>query len=330
MNAEAATTATPDTTNNPEPFQELPEVFKGGVRIPHSCVYYDARDAAAAAAASPKPDDPGVEELDEEEVFEFEQPEGLEGRPGVSPLDRKTTRTHTVSKPIQLARESPRCAHIKPSGVRCGSPAMRGIDYCYYHKRTHVGPRLLYPTLMMLEDAHGVQAALMEVLCAILEGGLQPKVAGLLLYGLQTAACNLKRVVDVDPNEVATEEPEHDRPQDGIFQPEPSSRWEIEHRVGGPASSPATSRAATNCTAQEHAPAARYVGESPASTQEFARTTQERATREENADPSAPKRPRDDNREGSGDLGDLGDHVDLGDSSTVPPPSPERRVCRPG
>lgn len=189
----------------------------------------DPAPSVAKDAASGR-DDNRVEqdEYDGEEVFEFEHSPGLPGRPGVSPLDSGTAGDPS-QKALEVANRRPRCQHIKPSGLRCGSPAMRRIDYCYYHKRTHIGPRLLYPTLMMLEDAHGIQAALMEVLCAMLEGGLTEKQAALMLYALQTAASNLKRVQDLDPDQVATEEPEHDRPQDGIFEPEKGSKWKIEH-----------------------------------------------------------------------------------------------------
>ena len=94
---------------------------------------------------------------------------------------------------------------------------MRGIEYCYYHKRTHLGPRLLYPTMSMLEDGHGVQAALMEVLCGILDGALNDREAGRLLYGLQIAASNLKRVQQVDPDEVAIEPAPEERLPEGVF-----------------------------------------------------------------------------------------------------------------
>lgn len=29
------------------------------------------------------------------------------------------------------------CQHIKPGGARCGSPALRGQDYCYFHIGAH-------------------------------------------------------------------------------------------------------------------------------------------------------------------------------------------------
>jgi hypothetical protein len=36
----------------------------------------------------------------------------------------------------------PQCQHIKLNGVRCGSPALRGKDLCYFHNRheRHVEP----------------------------------------------------------------------------------------------------------------------------------------------------------------------------------------------
>lgn len=163
------------------------------------------------------------EQYEDEQVFEYECPdsdtaERPERRLGVSPLDHKTEGPHRVSKAMRLAHDSPRCAHIKPSGVRCGSPAMRDIEFCYYHKRTHIGPRLMYPTMTMLEDGHGVQAALMEVLCAIMDGVLTDRQAALMLYGLQTAASNLKRVEQVDPQEVAIEPAPQEKLPEGVFE----------------------------------------------------------------------------------------------------------------
>ncbi|HYL13004.1 MAG TPA: hypothetical protein VEV41_08205 [Terriglobales bacterium] len=29
----------------------------------------------------------------------------------------------------------PICEHIKNDGIRCGSPALRGRSFCYFHKR---------------------------------------------------------------------------------------------------------------------------------------------------------------------------------------------------
>ena len=44
------------------------------------------------------------------------------------------------------------CEHIKDNGRRCGTPAIRGRHFCYYHSRAHtpspgIGARNYRPTL---------------------------------------------------------------------------------------------------------------------------------------------------------------------------------------
>ena len=46
----------------------------------------------------------------------------------------------------------------------------------------------------VLEDADSIQVALMQVMRLILSGQLDPKIAGLLLYALQTASVNLRQM----------------------------------------------------------------------------------------------------------------------------------------
>ena len=115
------------------------------------------------------------------------------------------------------------CEHIKSNGEFCGSPALRGRHYCYFHL-THIGRRLraersrahlagvareygLNPEaaeaasemaleLPALEDANSIQIALMQVIDAILHNQLDNKRAGLVLYALQTASSNLNHGAD--------------------------------------------------------------------------------------------------------------------------------------
>jgi hypothetical protein len=47
-------------------------------------------------------------------------------------------------------------------------------------------------TMGLLEDANSVQVAIMQVLEQLACGQMEPKVAGLMLYGLQIASSNLK------------------------------------------------------------------------------------------------------------------------------------------
>lgn len=124
----------------------------------------------------------------------------------ITPLKRQTEQTPQT----QAAHQAPRCAHLRASGVRCGSPALRGSAFCYYHDHFHNGPRIIFPSLAKLDDAYGIQTALAEVLTGILDGRLNHKTAGLLLYGLQTAVANLKHMPDLDPDDVVTDIPQPD------------------------------------------------------------------------------------------------------------------------
>jgi hypothetical protein len=56
---------------------------------------------------------------------------------------------------------------------------------------SQVYPRPLF-SMVLLEDANAVQVALMQVLQMLGSGRIDPKNAGLMLYGLQTASCNLR------------------------------------------------------------------------------------------------------------------------------------------
>ena len=91
------------------------------------------------------------------------------------------------------AHNSPRCQHVKSDGIRCGSPAMQDRAHCYFHHRVHNPARDL-ERLPPFEDANGIQCALMQVADAIVAGSIDLKRAALLLYALQIASANLKRV----------------------------------------------------------------------------------------------------------------------------------------
>ena len=94
-----------------------------------------------------------------------------------------------------------RCQHIKINGTQCGSPALRRNKFCFFHKKWH-DERILINgrqarrarsiDLPVLEDANSIQVALMQVMRMIMAGELDAQKAGLLLYGLQTASCNLR------------------------------------------------------------------------------------------------------------------------------------------
>ncbi len=94
------------------------------------------------------------------------------------------------------------CNHIKENGAFCGSPALAGRDYCYFHLRLRVrgvamararahGQRWRLD-LPALEDMYSVQVALMRVVEALADDQIDTRRAGLILYGLQQAATNLR------------------------------------------------------------------------------------------------------------------------------------------
>ncbi len=93
------------------------------------------------------------------------------------------------------------CEHVKANGSFCKSPALRERDFCFFHLNC-LGRKLQRQKatqhdqgapleLPPLENADAIQVALMQVTQAILDGRLDSKRAGLVLYALQTASTNL-------------------------------------------------------------------------------------------------------------------------------------------
>src|SRR6266436_9284066 len=103
------------------------------------------------------------------------------------------------------------CRHIFTDGRRCGSPCLRGEDLCYYHHTTRkpvAGPqqrrgRRSTFHLPLPEDRSAIQHSIGEVLQRIASNEIDPRRAGLLLYGLQIASLNLPK-----PQREATPAPE--------------------------------------------------------------------------------------------------------------------------
>jgi len=93
------------------------------------------------------------------------------------------------------------CRHIFTDGHRCGSPCLRGEDLCYYHHTTRkpiASPkqrrsRRTTFDLPLPEDRSAIQASIGEVLQRIASNDIDPRRAGLLLYGLQIASLNLPK-----------------------------------------------------------------------------------------------------------------------------------------
>jgi hypothetical protein len=112
-------------------------------------------------------------------------------------------------------QNSKTCTHIKISGVRCGSPSLRGQQFCYYHQRMHRGVRTppqsrLHP-LACIEDKESIQAALAEVINALLRNTIDMKRATLILRALHIAVKNDARAsVKAQPSNIVKEVPEYE------------------------------------------------------------------------------------------------------------------------
>jgi hypothetical protein len=75
------------------------------------------------------------------------------------------------------------CRHINTSGRRCGSPALRGEQFCYYHHpNRRPGP---------LAHRRAILRTLNMLLPDIIDGSISPHRAALLLKLIRLAYNNL-------------------------------------------------------------------------------------------------------------------------------------------
>jgi len=112
-----------------------------------------------------------------------------------------------------MAKQAKHCNHVLANGVLCGARPLRDNDFCYWHHKARTNLRARTTTsdttssgivLPLLEDANGIQMALQQITQAILDGRLDNRRAGLLLYSLQLAMMNVKNV-QTDPDRVFRE-----------------------------------------------------------------------------------------------------------------------------
>jgi len=90
------------------------------------------------------------------------------------------------------------CTHIKAAGQRCGSPALRGEFFCYFHTRIIKGVQqrvdMRLHSMALLEDCESIQLSLMHVVDGLVKGTLDPNRAKLIIQALRIAARNAKNV----------------------------------------------------------------------------------------------------------------------------------------
>lgn len=106
------------------------------------------------------------------------------------------------------------CTHIKVTGIRCGSPALRGEQFCYFHQRMVRGVRTppqsrLHP-VALIEDEEALQASLMEIINALARNTIDLHRAELILRALHIAVKNIRRVrFDFDADSMIKEVPNY-------------------------------------------------------------------------------------------------------------------------
>jgi hypothetical protein len=126
--------------------------------------------------------------------------------------------TDQTTEPTQATPKRYQCRHIFTDGHRCGSPCLRQEQLCYYHHTTrrpieNPGERRARQSTFELplpEDRSAIQRAIGEVLQRIAANEIDPKRAGLLLYGLQIASLNLPKTPEIkfEPvEEIVTDTP---------------------------------------------------------------------------------------------------------------------------
>ncbi len=109
------------------------------------------------------------------------------------------------------------CTHVKVTGIKCGSPALRDERFCYFHQRMIRGvptpPKQRIHPMALIENAEGIQAALIETINAIVRNTIDLKRAALILRALSIAAHNARRVrFDCFENDMVRAIPEYPAP----------------------------------------------------------------------------------------------------------------------
>jgi hypothetical protein len=134
------------------------------------------------------------------------------------------------------------CTHIKVTGQQCGSPALRGEFFCYFHTRVIKGVQqrvdMQLHSMALLEDCESIQLSIMHVVDGLLKGTLDPTRARLIIQALRIAARNAKNVRFDDVHYRPSEQPMVREV------PDYARQYLIEHPEAGPPISDQRSAAA--------------------------------------------------------------------------------------
>jgi hypothetical protein len=137
-----------------------------------------------------------------------------------------------VAQKVHDMAQTKTCTHIKVTGVRCGSPALTGEQFCYFHQSAHRGVRKppqsrLHP-IAMIEDEESIQASLMEVINALMRNTIDLKRAELILRALHIAVKNARRAkFEVHKYDMVRDIPEYAEPPVDRYAPKNFTNDEI-------------------------------------------------------------------------------------------------------
>jgi hypothetical protein len=116
-----------------------------------------------------------------------------------------------MPKPLPPHPNVRKCTHIKVTGQRCGSPALRGEFFCYFHTRVIKGVQqrvdMQLHSMAMLEDCESIQLSIMHGVDGLIKGTLDLTRARLIIQALRIAARNAKNVHFDDVHYRASEQP---------------------------------------------------------------------------------------------------------------------------
>jgi hypothetical protein len=107
------------------------------------------------------------------------------------------------------------CAHIMVTGVPCGSPALRGEQFCYFHQRMLQGvalPRTQLSHVALLENEEAIQVSLMQVMNGLMSGSIDLRRGELILRALNTAVRNSRRArFNIHADKMVTDVPHYEQ-----------------------------------------------------------------------------------------------------------------------
>jgi hypothetical protein len=109
--------------------------------------------------------------------------------------------TRTASYPNSLLTQGTRkimkCTHVKADGIRCGSPALRGEAFCYFHHHNagYIARRASHKVeIPFPEDAASIQVGIYNIMRGVLDQRLDESRSRILLWALQIAAAQTDKL----------------------------------------------------------------------------------------------------------------------------------------